>query len=78
MHPYHRLDLGLTYRKRKKKSERIFNFSIYNAYNRANPYYYYTDWKDVTDSNGNTTSKKVIVQRSMFMIMPSISYTWAW
>jgi len=78
MHPYHRMDIGLTYRKHKKKSERIINVSIYNAYNRANPYYYYTDWKETTDSNGNTISEKVIVQRSMFMIMPSISYTWVW
>lgn len=78
MHPYHRLDLGLSYRKCKKKSERIINLSIYNAYNKANPYYYYTDWKETTDNNGNTSSEKVIIQRSIFMIMPSISYTWVW
>lgn len=42
MHPYHRLDLGLTYIKTKRNSERIWSFSIYNAYNRHNPYYYYT------------------------------------
>ncbi len=80
MHPYHRLDLGFTYRKVKKQSERIINVGIYNVYNRANPYYYYADWKDITDANGKPTgqSKRVIIQRSMFMFMPSISYTWAW
>ena len=36
---YHRLDLGLTWRKPHPKGDRIWRFSLYNAYNRINPYY---------------------------------------
>ncbi len=80
MHPYHRLDLGLSYSKQKKKSKRIINLSLYNAYNRANPYYYYMDRKETKDEYGQSSgqSEKVIIQRSLFMIMPAISYTWVW
>lgn len=77
MHPYHRLDLGLTYIKTKRKSERIWSFSIYNAYNRHNPYYYYTTIDKVEDANGNETNeyKKTTYARSLFPIIPSVSYT---
>lgn len=71
MKSYHRLDLGLTYTKYKKKSERIINLSIYNAYNRANPFYYYVDQSDDSD-------EMVIKQVSVFMFFPSVSYTWKW
>ncbi len=77
MHPYHRLDLGLTYKKNKRKSERIWSFSIYNAYNRQNPYYYYTTIDKVEDVNGNETNeyKKNTYARSLFPVIPAISYT---
>ena len=39
MPDYHRLDLGLSWRKPNPKGERIWRFSLYNAYNRVNPYY---------------------------------------
>lgn len=39
---YHRLDLSATYvRKKSSKFESSWNFSIYNVYNRANPYFIY-------------------------------------
>ncbi|MBI9069620.1 MAG: TonB-dependent receptor [Salinivirgaceae bacterium] len=77
MHAYHRLDLGLTYIKQKKKTERIWCFSIYNAYNRQNAYYYYTTSVAVKDENGNDTdvSEKKTYQRSLFPFIPSVSYS---
>lgn len=39
---YHRLDLSATYvGKKSSKFESSWNFSIYNVYNRANPYFIY-------------------------------------
>lgn len=39
---YHRLDISFTYlQKQTEKFESSWNFSIYNVYNRANPYFIY-------------------------------------
>ena len=59
------MDLGLTYKKQKRKTERIWNFSIYNLYNRKNPYYY---------EYLNTNSGVHLYKYSMFPILPSVSY----
>jgi hypothetical protein len=77
MEPYHRLDLGLTYKKYRKKSERIWQFSIYNAYNRLNAMYYYTESNAIKDKNGNETGEyeDQTYKRSMFPLIPSVSYT---
>lgn len=39
MRPYHRLDLGISFYKKKKWGERWWNLGVYNAYNRLNPFY---------------------------------------
>lgn len=77
MEPYHRLDLGLTYKKHKRKSERIWQFSIYNAYNRLNAMYYYTESKAILDNEGEETGEyeNQTYKRSMFPFIPSVSYT---
>lgn len=62
---YHRLDIGSNITKKTKWGERTWNFSIYNAYNRQNPFYYF-----YSSSEGKT----VIKQQSLFPIIPSISY----
>ena len=41
MRSYHKLDIGINFRKTKKWGERVWSVSIYNVYNRKNPYYYY-------------------------------------
>lgn len=69
MAPYHRLDLAIQFHKIRKKYERIFELGVYNAYNRANPFYYYTE----TDPQTHITKLK---QVSLFPIIPSIAWTW--
>ena len=64
MQSYHRLDMGFTMKRANDKRESTWTFSLYNAYNRLNPFYIYY----VPESN---TFKK----RSVFPIIPSISYT---
>lgn len=67
MPSYHRLDLGVNFRKKKKWGERIWNVSIYNVYSRKNPYYLY-----ISNEGGN--NDKVVKQVSLFPIIPSVSY----
>jgi len=65
----HRLDLGLTWtRKKTKKFESSWNFSVYNAYAHENPYYIY--FQEVEDQPGTQEA----VQVSLFKIIPSVSY----
>ncbi|MGZ4155784.1 MAG: TonB-dependent receptor plug domain-containing protein, partial [Bacteroidia bacterium] len=66
---YHRLDIGLTWNKRKTENfESSWNFSIYNAYGRENAYTI-TFRQSATDPN-----KTEVVQTSLFRWVPSITY----
>lgn len=67
MSPYHRMDLGIQFHKQKKYWKRTWELSLYNAYNRRNPYFYYI----ATDTDGKTNLK----QMSLFPVLPSISYS---
>lgn len=66
---YHRLDLGATYMvKKTDKFESSWNFSIYNAYGRENPY-------TITFApNPENPSVNQATQVSLFKWVPSISY----
>lgn len=67
MAPYHRLDIGLMYDKKYKwGGVGTWEVSIYNAYNRANPYFYYTS---------SEQGRQVLKQVSLFPIVPSVSYS---
>ncbi len=76
MRAFHRLDIGINFRKQKKRGTRTWNVSIFNLYNRKNPYYYFFDSKDLNiDIISNTSNELVLKQQSLFPIMPSISYS---
>ncbi len=66
MRAYHRLDIGANFHKKTKWGERTWNVSIYNLYNRKNPYYYFFD---------QVGSQMVLKQQSLFPIIPSVSYS---
>jgi hypothetical protein len=61
---YHRLDLSFNFYKQKKRGERIWSISIYNAYNRLNPYFIQL----------NSGAQNSFSQTSIFPILPSFSY----
>ncbi|AQG81738.1 TonB-dependent receptor [Spirosoma montaniterrae] len=66
---YHRLDLGLTWIRRKTDTqERSWNFSVYNAYGRENAY--------TVNFRANETdpSRLEAVQTSLFRWVPSVTY----
>ena len=70
MAPYHRLDLGIQFLKEKKWGERIWEISVYNVYNRKNPFFYNVDYRNI-GGRSYTQLKQV----SLFPIIPSFSYS---
>ena len=72
MKNYHRLDLCVQFHKNVRLGERIWEFGIYNAYARKNPFFYTLE--EEYDRNTNQ-HKTVLKQVSLFPLVPSISYT---
>ena len=72
MPAYHRLDLAATYLvSRSKKFESAWIFSVYNVYNRRNPYYIYFETDgDLEEYKLETSLKQV----SLFPVLPSVTY----
>jgi hypothetical protein len=66
---YHRLDLSMRFIREKKTHQRIWTFSVYNAYNHFNPFFIYKG----EDLAGN--SNEIIFREfAVFPIVPSFSY----
>ncbi len=72
MKDYHRMDLSITYKgKQTKRFRSYWNFSVYNLYNRANPYFiYFMEDGNLREGNLKITPYQV----SLFPILPSISW----
>lgn len=71
--PYHRLDLSAVYtpqRKKPRKWQSSWAFSVYNVYSRFNPYFLYVD----LEGNVGTGVDAKVKQVSIFPILPSITY----
>jgi hypothetical protein len=84
MRDYHRLDVGANFARKTKWGERTWSLSIFNLYNRKNPYFYYYDRKLISSSMVNTGSgwsykpvydKLKLYQQSLFSFFPSFSYS---
>ncbi len=87
MIPYHRADISATLygkktkqvmdpdsgemKEQKKKFQSNWAFSVYNLYNRANPYFLYIDTEgDFNQGTLNVSGKQV----SLFPILPSVTW----
>ena len=70
--PYHRMDISVNWViKRTERFEHSLNFSVYNVYNRKNPFYI------SISTNMNSVSMSITnqaYQMSLFPIMPSLSW----
>jgi hypothetical protein len=75
---YHRLDLSATFLPKKNQNRRWqgqWVFSVYNVYNRQNPFTVYTRTKQ--DDDGNVIGDGTVKEARMvylFPILPSITY----
>lgn len=67
MRSYHRMDVGVNFHKPKKWGRRTWNVSVYNLYNRLNPFYMDIDYNYEQDRNQ-------LRQFSLFPVLPSVSY----
>ena len=71
MEAYHRLDLSAILKSKElAKFESDWVFSIYNVYNRKNPFFYYIDTKFDQNEGVKNTAYKVYI----FPILPSITW----
>lgn len=70
MRSYNRLDLGISFIKQKKRGERSWNVSVYNAYNRKNPYFI-----EAGEPSANGRTK--FYQYSLLPVIPSFSYSYS-
>ncbi len=72
MEPYHRLDLSLTYvHKKTQKWESSWNFSIYNVYNRKNPFFIFFESEGrVQDGDYRTKAQQV----SLIPFLPALTW----
>ena len=72
---YHRLDASVQFKKIKRKGSSTFEFGLFNAYNRQNPYS--IDFEDemiLVNGSFIKTAKVKVKQYSLFPIVPSVSY----
>ncbi len=67
---FHHLDISYSIKKQLKKGVSEWNFGIYNAYGRTNPFYFYYDTK--AKDNG----QRKLYMAGLFPIVPSLSYTY--
>ncbi len=65
MDDYHRLDVSFNWTKHKKRGTRTWNISVYNVYNRKNPFW-------ITE--GLRNGKSETLQYSSLPLLPSFQY----
>ncbi|RMG26849.1 MAG: TonB-dependent receptor [Bacteroidetes bacterium] len=71
MPPYHKMDVGLVWKFFPKWGKSDLTFSVYNAYNRRNPYFIFFETK--TDENEVPIAFQAR-QVALFPAIPSITY----
>ncbi len=74
MPAYHRMDIGVNFHKEKKHGVRTWSLSVYNLYNRKNPFMVYEKNNLHSVVNGVHYNSS-LVQLSLFPIIPSVSYS---
>jgi hypothetical protein len=74
---FHRLDLSANYEPRKnaqRKWKQSWSFSIYNVYNRKNPYTIFTQSVENDDGEVIDPNRKEAKMVYLFPILPSVSW----
>lgn len=78
MRPYHRLDVSVSFNKKKKWGERQWVISLYNAYNRRNTFFVeettHREYEKRDGINYLVDEHTKLVEKKLFPIIPSVSY----
>lgn len=69
---YHRLDLGISFKKDKQNHIRTWSFGVYNAYMHKNPFYIYTSGGYY---DGSSTYENRVYSASLFPFIPYFKYS---
>ena len=72
------LNVGINFHKRYRRSEGIWNISIYNVYNQMNPNFVfrYSD-REPSGADDRVTSLDIdLTKITILPIIPSFGYTW--
>lgn len=69
--PYHRFDLAVQFHKKMKHHERIWEISVYNLYDRRNPFFYRLESVPATATEPARTA---LFRYSVFPVVPAFSY----
>lgn len=78
MPAYHRLDLAITLKHltRKRRRNAQWSLGIYNAYNRANPFYLDFEKKNIYSGRVDTIGFDYkVVRKAVFPVLPYVSYS---
>jgi len=82
MRDFHRLDLGVNFTKKKQWGERTWTISIFNVYNRKNPYFLYMKRETIIKNQGGhgiiltgDPGGLHLYQKSLFSFFPSFAYS---
>lgn len=68
---YHRLDFAIQFHKEKKNHKRTWEFGLFNAYNRKNPFYYFLE----RENDFATNMQRIVLRKKSFLpVLPSINY----
>ncbi len=70
MPSYNRLDVGFEFTKKKRRYTRTWAFGAYNAYNRKNPFFLFTESEN---NNGETTT--VLKKAALFPVIPYFAWS---
>ncbi|MBR0532606.1 MAG: TonB-dependent receptor [Bacteroidales bacterium] len=74
--PSHRLNIGCSLHNERRWGESVWNFSVYNAYNRMNPNFVFTDYGPDYDKNGNYIGTSLKMKKiTILPLLPSVSWT---
>lgn len=75
---YHRVDLSVVWTPKpasKKRFKSSWAFSVYNGYNRQNPFFIYYDLE--VNRNAGTAEAKAL-KVSLFPVIPSVTWNFSW
>ncbi len=73
--PSHRLNLGFSWTRKKKRGSAVWDLSVYNVYNQKNPNFVFAETYSKTGANGVTENRVELTKLTILPIIPSIGWT---
>ncbi len=71
----HRLDISASFRKEKRRGERIWTVGVYNVYCAKNPNWVVSENEFVIENGEYIGTRSYLTKRTFFTMLPSVSYT---